>query len=1267
MILILLWISLITLITSQPVHSKVITINTTSGRNSTECCIDGEKCSCSSLSTALLNMTNNTVINITSESVTLEDNIKMGSGDLNNITITGNGATIMCNNSGGVYCEACDNVVIEGITWDRCGDPTSYTEGLRFHKIKNISIIKCTIQLSEVRALFLHELSGIALIEGSNFTSNAMYNVQQSGDYGALRIENTETFDGLNITISESNFNNNGYYGDNNTFLRAASGLIVAIDTGNLFALFIEKSNFLFNRMAVLIRANVLVFDIQLVRISVINNTDGYFGGGITLSSVNSTAELHLTVEYSMFSSNYGCSFCGNLKGSSAITLVNNSNITDTKPRRFLTRGFVDTVLSPLFLLFTVAGGSARMILNNLQIVNNAIAFFSNSGYEELGTAAIHLHTVGGDVKINIIKVNFMSNKNFGRIGGALSITPVYSNPSDKNFSLLIAECNFVNNTSAGHGAALSIDSSILHSYVEISNTQFENNSAGDSIAYFSPVSSLSLINIEIINSSFTNNFASCMSLSLCNLDLTGNITFMNNKADYGAALYLSSNTSVYITDNATVLFFQNLATQIGGAIYIDLRDYQIVPFLHFNSKTSRVLFGNNAAIVIGQSLYFDIPKYFEIYTNITDDRSFMNIPCQFSYYKQLPSNNTIPLVPCDSNDTLLNESPIVTSPHELRLYFPNNDGVNISSNSDYNSYYIKNNILGHDVIFAGSTVDHFGKPSKPSQFDVECSDCNNITVQRDHILVDNTTLINVNFTGDEIKSHSINVTLALTSTSSSLQKISTTLIVQLQPCIAHPGYEYSGIRETCVCYHHDAVECSDNYVEIKRGYWFGSVEGIPTISWCPKQYCGFVDRRKTRQGYFELPKTVNGQCNDHRLGRACGECGPGYTLAYDSTDCINVDHCSTGMTVLVVVLTCLYWIVVVVGVFSLMYFNFQISSGYMYGIIYYYSMVDILLDSNPYISYNASQFVSVLSSFAKLSPKFLGQLCFVKRLSGIDQLFINYSHAVAVALLTFLVVLAARYSRRITVLVSRCIIRVICLLLLLSYTSLASTSLQLLRPLKFTDVNEVYTYVSPHIEYFHGRHAIYGIVAVICELVVGIGLPLLLLLEPLLSRKINFIKIKPLLDQFQGCYKDKYRWFAAYYLICRQVIMLILVVSIIANRDYYSTLFYLQTACVVIAMIHMWVQPYRKESRNALDGFILLVMVLVVNINTFTAVEEVTTELSLVLVILPLLLICLTAVRKMILFYAKKRKSLPHRYSPVHANVYDEERNDVHNSVNMK
>ena len=123
----LVLIILITL-TSQLVHSKVITINITSGNSSPQCCTE-EECMCASLTVALQYINSSTTINITSSSVMLEESVKLGSGhtsgsgNLTDITITGSNVTIMCNNSGSVYCESCSNVKIEGITWDRCGYP----------------------------------------------------------------------------------------------------------------------------------------------------------------------------------------------------------------------------------------------------------------------------------------------------------------------------------------------------------------------------------------------------------------------------------------------------------------------------------------------------------------------------------------------------------------------------------------------------------------------------------------------------------------------------------------------------------------------------------------------------------------------------------------------------------------------------------------------------------------------------------------------------------------------------------------------------------------------------------------------------------------------------------------------------------------------------------------------------------------------------------------------------------------------------------------
>ena len=184
----------------QLVHSKVITINITSGNSSLECCTE-ERCMCASLCIALQHIDSNTTINITSSPVMLEESVKLGSGNLTNITITGSNVTIMCNNSGSVYCELCDDVKIEGITWDRCGDPNGTNiAGVTFNGTSNISLINCTFQHSmHITAVRFLQVSGTASINNCNFLSNSCE--------GLL---NNSTI--VYFSISDSYFYDNGFY-----------------------------------------------------------------------------------------------------------------------------------------------------------------------------------------------------------------------------------------------------------------------------------------------------------------------------------------------------------------------------------------------------------------------------------------------------------------------------------------------------------------------------------------------------------------------------------------------------------------------------------------------------------------------------------------------------------------------------------------------------------------------------------------------------------------------------------------------------------------------------------------------------------------------------------------------------------------------------------------------------------------------------------------------------------------------------------------------
>ena len=949
-------------------HSKVITINSNHGSDNTKCCVKG-KCVCSSLSTALLNTDSNTIINITSESVVLNNTTTMGSHKLTNITITGSNVTIMCNNSGSVYCESCDHVRIEGITWDRCGNPNETNiAGVTFCVTSNISLVNCTFQNSRIPAVALAEIADNISIQGCSFLSNIPIRVDHNY-YGILSI--TRNWDSLTplkstnvtITVFEGYFYNNGFF-QNHTF-----------NTSKLSSLYINISEFvaiknckvILKKSAFVTNRNRVVFiDVYVMQLINIHLTDVLVYNNTFFSSFG--VYFSLEVIPSKFNGNYSDSVWHSIMGYQTSITIDNSTFMDNQ----------NAYLSLLVIFWT-----------NIQskVTYYRIKFSNNHG----GICLVSIIAIKGDIEISIYMTNFIYNQ---YSGCALYISPLDGN----NSTILLKKGDFVNNQSPAQGTVLYFHVK-NYAYIQIQDINFNENIGDSGIVYINTIQSdfpHNNIKIKLIVNTltFTNNFGSSMFLSACDMEMSGILLFKNNTAENGGALYLTQGTTVTIDDEATIQFIGNTATLNGGAIYVNLlcnifqQDTDI--FLYPTDLTNfSVTFINNLAIISGNSLYFSVNRFCSVNTNINNSVTLLYVPCHFNYSQ--PVNGEMMHIPCDLDYTLLNGTgaPIITSPHELRLHFPFNDGYNISSTSDHNVYFIRNNILGHPVKFTGSVFDYFGKPAEPTLFSIQLKYSSYILIGGNNNLltesIDNFTILNVNFKGKRIDVDHINLTLTLRSLSYLFELIIAKLIVEIIPCTDHPGYTYNENSKTCVCYHVN-VKCSTNGNEIKRGHWFGSIGSKETTSLCPNHYCKFTNRKHTSKGYFSLPNTINAQCNHHRVARACGECSSGYTLSYDSTDCISVDQCSSGWTVLVIMLTCLYWITVVASVFSLMYFKFQISLGYLYGLVYYYSMVGTLLNNNMYISDNAIQFVSVLSSFAQLTPQFLGKLSFIKGLSGIDH-----------------------------------------------------------------------------------------------------------------------------------------------------------------------------------------------------------------------------------------------------------------------------------------
>ena len=122
----------------------------------------------------------------------------------------------------------------------------------------------------------------------------------------------------------------------------------------------------------------------------------------------------------------------------------------------------------------------------------------------------------------------------------------------------------------------------------------------------------------------------------------------------------------------------------------------------------------------------------------------------------------------------------------------------------------------------------------------------------------------------------------------------------------------------------------------------------------------------------------------------------------------------------------------------------------------------------------------------------------------------------------------------------------------MLSYTRfycIHFTTVNEIADINFYEIDKVYTYLSPDIEYFQGRHliTIWHSSTVVYNIHYDWSTSSCLHLSFSLIIKY-FLNVKPLLNQFQQCYKDKYHCFADYYMICQLLIIAIVIANYLSN-----------------------------------------------------------------------------------------------------------------------
>ena len=583
-----------------------------------------------------------------------------------------------------------------------------------------------------------------------------------------------------------------------------------------------------------------------------------------------------------------------------------------------------------------IASNGGVFYFTNFTIIfkeSSVMSFIQNKAVYHGGVG--YFNYISQVVFEGFITVSFVNNNMAGKFAGVL-----YSENSNVLFKGN-STIGVTSNTAVVCGGGLYFYKNCV-TFSEYTNIKFHHNKAfyGAAIlAYYSKItvtgnSVLSFVSNECAQSGGAGFFH-----NRCSITINENamLKFDSNKAFEGGAICINDKSNLIVKGNSNAFFYNNIGAMGGGAVNVlnysrvILRDHINLNFTSNNAQYSGAIFldttavminssykncitfTNNIAKVLGNSIYQDAAK--SCNSSCLSDR-MIDISCEF----------------------------VDTPPNVLKFYDP---AICIDSDNDTqcNSYYIQNIMLGTKIVIPTCMLDYYSQPIDAIQFLVQSKMYSDFFISGPkQILISCDTFEGISIMGNQSLSESTNISIGIAlniALYSNWKQISINLIIELTPC--HPGFWQYPKFQKCECYNaSDIVFCSGSCSTIKRGYWFGSVTGKPTVTFCPINYCNFTCC-ETTNGYYHLSPERDNQCRSHRSGAACGSCEEGCTLSFDSVECVHVNECSIGWTILVLALIVLYWIIIITAVFSLM--HFKVGIGYLYGITYYYSVVDLFLN----------------------------------------------------------------------------------------------------------------------------------------------------------------------------------------------------------------------------------------------------------------------------------------------------------------------------------
>ena len=335
----------------------------------------------------------------------------------------------------------------------------------------------------------------------------------------------------------------------------------------------------------------------------------------------------------------------------------------------------------------------------------------------------------------------------------------------------------------------------------------------------------------------------------------------------------------------------------------------------------------------------------------------------------------------------------------------------------------------------------------------------------------------------------------------------------------------------------------------------------------CPFHYC---------LPYFSNLNfsTPNSQCQFNRSGLLCGHCQPGLSTVFSSSHC---QHCSSIYLLLIIPIA-IAGILLVSILFTL---NLTVTDGTICGFILYANIISI---NTPAIFAELNHF-SPMYTFISLANLDLGiQTCFYNGMDDYAKMWLQLAFPLYLIFIATLIIITSRYSTTIQRLTARRALPVLATLFLLSYTKILRIVSSVLffystithLPSKHTTI--VWS-VDANVPLFGVRFTILFIICLILFLIL-VPFNVILLFSKTLSK---FRFLKPLLDAYQGPYKDKFYYWTGLQLLMRAVFFGIATLDKNVNFTISIILF------GIMGIIQGAVNPFKRNCRNYQELILML------------------------------------------------------------------------------